>query len=116
MIDTLELMEKYNSILSCGIECGSGWNSIIDDACRLIKCRIEIKSLSDTKIIQIKEKFGKLRIYIINPDDYINGVKDMASHMSSKTCDQCGSIGYSRTINRWITTVCDVCMAKNDRI
>ena len=42
---------------------------------------------------QVKEKFATLRIYTDYSDDYIDGVLDMASAASSKTCEVCGAAG-----------------------
>jgi NADH pyrophosphatase NudC (nudix superfamily) len=57
---------------------------------------------------QVKEKFGGLRFYVDNADDYTRGVIAMAESMSYKTCEVCGSPG-KQTGKGWIKTVCESC-------
>jgi hypothetical protein len=55
--------------------------------------------------VQIKEKFGTLRLYHDGGDDYCRGVVAMAEIMSGGTCEMCGAPG---TIGGkgWIRTLC----------
>lgn len=55
--------------------------------------------------VQIKEKFGTLRLYIDGCYPYINGVIDMAEHMSSHICEKCGQIGKTYSLG-WHKTLC----------
>jgi hypothetical protein len=48
---------------------------------------------SDFVFLQIKEKFGGLRIYVSYYDNYINGVIRMAEKMSHVTCEATGASG-----------------------
>ncbi len=57
------------------------------------------------KICQIKEKFGTIRIYVDNLDDYTSGVIDFAEQMSANTCEFCGDKGSTYAI-RWHKTLC----------
>jgi hypothetical protein len=58
---------------------------------------------------QIKEKFGTLRFYYDGGDDYIRGLESMAASMTSRTCEECGSPGTSRSTKkqRWLLVLCD---------
>lgn len=83
------------------IECGDGWYDIIDRACYLIQRHIEFKNKKDKTIIdfywtQIKEKFGGLRAYCYNADEFIRGAIDMAESMSYITCEVSGDKGKPR--------------------
>jgi hypothetical protein len=111
-----------------GIACGDGWFNIIDSLCFNIKNHIEIenkklefeyknkeKSIVPTKInyltceaTQVKSKFGSLRFYTDDSDDYIDGLISMAESMSCKTCEECGNPGEANS-NGWIYTLCKVC-------
>ena len=63
--------------------------------------------------VQIKEKFGTLRLYHDGGDDYCHGVVVMAEVMSGCTCEVCGSPGH--TAGRgWIRTLCDRCRVQKD--
>ena len=58
---------------------------------------------------QIKEKFGTLRFYYSGGDDYIRGLESMAASMTSRTCEECGSPGTSRSTKkqRWVRVLCE---------
>jgi len=58
-------------------------------------------------LVQVKEKFGTLRIYADNTNDYHKGVIAMAEAMSSLTCEVCGNSGELDR-RRWhIRTLCE---------
>jgi len=147
-----------------GIECGNGWYTIIDNACRLLqhhvdssrkeKARIlrwnrmlrqavngkatnlhryfakaygeekadeevkhqiikrdfrEVKeTIPQLQFVQVKEKYGTLRLYTNYVDDYIDGVVNMAESMSAYTCEICGVPG-KLTGSGWYNTLCRRC-------
>lgn len=67
----------------------------------------EAKSQLPT-VAQIKEKFGTLRMYCDNVNDYARGVIDMTEALSEETCEVCGGKGKP-TGGRWIQTLCEEC-------
>jgi hypothetical protein len=106
-----------------GFSHGDGWYNIIEAACRNIQNHIDWKrkqepyaSMSDDEFneihqpiaAQVKEKFGGLRFYVDNADDYTSGVIAMAESMSYKTCETCGAPG-KQSGKGWIKTVCESC-------
>jgi hypothetical protein len=132
-----------------GIECRSGWKSLLNNAFRLMyrkykhelslhqywtEKKIEepttpesadenlriyinrLKSADDLQkaesqlptVAQIKEKFGTLRMYCDNVDDYARGVIDMAETLSGETCEACGGKGKP-VGGRWVQTLCEEC-------
>ena len=128
-----QLCEKYpkifrnrhsSELVTCmnfGFEHGDGWFSIIDALCANVQShvnskRFDFKDLSDeefdekhqTVAAQVKEKFGGLRFYVDNCDDYIRGAVAMAESMSYRTCEHCGAQGRKRS-GGWIRTLCDGC-------
>jgi hypothetical protein len=58
---------------------------------------------------QIKEKFGTLRFYYNGGDEFIRGLDSMAASMTSRTCEECGSPGTSRSTKkqRWVRVLCE---------
>lgn len=62
---------------------------------------------------QIKEKFGGLRFYVDNADDYVNGLISMAESMSYGICENCGTNqNVSQNKDGWISTLCEGCRKK----
>jgi hypothetical protein len=56
--------------------------------------------------VQIKEKFGSLRMYHDGGDARAAGIVDMAETLSSCTCEVCGAPATTRS-GRWVSTLCD---------
>jgi hypothetical protein len=136
-----KLFQKYPKIFSqkdlpmtqtlmCfGFECGDGWYNIIDALCRNIQNHIDHKiinnkfnqkqNLPEEEIIQIeatqvKEKYGSLCFYVNYSDEYVDGLIDMASTISSMTCEICGNPGKQNK-NGWIITLCNVCREQKEK-
>lgn len=128
-----ELREKYPHVFQVegrtpmaffGIEVGDGWYKILDAGFSLIDIHLKYnidrasmnkKNVNPTegfRLLQVKEKFGTLRMYTAGFDDYIDGVIDMMETMSESTCEQCGNPGKSHD-NGWISTLCDRCNEKH---
>lgn len=109
--------------MSWGFEHGDGWYNLLDTACSNIQHHIDWKrkaepfaGMSDAEFdeihqpvaAQVKEKFGGLRFYVDNCDDYVQGVVAMAESMSYRICEVCGNVGTRRG-GGWIKTLCDPC-------
>lgn len=106
-------------ILSWGLEHGDGWLSLIEDLCYLIQAHVNCKLAKDSntlqpKIQQVKEKFGGLRFYMHNCDDYMCGLITMAEKISTSTCEECGMPGTIRG-KGWIRVRCDACEITRER-
>lgn len=104
MITNDELFLKYPKFLeelTFGIECGRGWNDILDKAIG------EILALqSDVVASQIKEKFGGLRIYLSNVrEESVYDVVDKYECIAARTCMECGKPGKLLR-GGWMVTLC----------
>ena len=121
-----------------GISCGDGWYDILDSVCFLVQERVrqplenirmyerliaddptripqwkerieeERESILSVQFVQVKEKFGTLRIYHTSDDPYVEGLVSMAESVSSTTCEHCGNRGTTST-KGWYQTLCDPC-------
>lgn len=109
--------------MSWGFEHGDGWYDLLDTACSNIQHHVDWKrksepfaGMSDAEFdeihqpvaAQVKEKFGGLRFYVDNCDDYVRGVVAMTESMSYRICEVCGNVGTRRG-GGWIKTLCDPC-------
>lgn len=101
-----ELFEK--TFYRFSFDHGDGWYNIVEQMCRLIAEHLQVqKEESDFLIVgQITEKFGTLRVYHSEADDYTKGLIDMAEALSSVTCEQCGNPGHTR-LGPWVRVLCD---------
>lgn len=93
---------------------GVGWASLVgrfyDTAAR---------SAIPIVILQIKEKFGSLRIYWISEGENIiyfderfleiDRLVDTLRILSTNTCESCGSSGKIHMHKSWIKTCCNKC-------
>lgn len=84
-----------------GIECGEGW-------AKLYTPIIEYANKNHITIMQVKEKFGSLRVYC----EYNQHLEQMileAEKLSSITCEYCGEPGKLRNNRGWYKTLCNKC-------
>lgn len=62
-------------------------------------------------ILQIKNKFGGLRIYHTG-NSYMEAVVEWVQGMCSETCEQCGTVSETvciRTKGSWVKNICNKC-------
>lgn len=107
------LYDRYPQIfqdrpISCGITCGEGWYSLIDDLCDRIQKHIATGKAPQVQAIQVKEKFGELRFYYRGGDAAIRGMVDAAEKHSTTVCEICGAPGSLHGVPRgWWRTRCE---------
>lgn len=88
---------------------GAGWKPLAD-------LGVQACNLYGLKILQIKEKFGALRIYTSgNFEDptykSLTHILDELEWLSTRTCENCGNPGEKVKVNNgyWIKTLCPSC-------
>jgi hypothetical protein len=90
----------------CGPE---GWNQIVWEACEAF----EALNLPNFEVIQVKEKFAQLRIYVNGETEEVRRIILAAEDKAAKTCQVCGKPGQPRKKQSgWLWTVCDDCVSK----
>ncbi len=117
----------HETCMCWGFDHGDGWFNIIDTLCGTIQhhtdwkrkqqpyCKMPDDVFEENHqpvASQVKEKFGGLRFYCDNTDDYIDGAISIAESMSYRICEDCGSPGTTRG-KGWIRTICDACNDKS---
>lgn len=100
--------ETKGSCMVYGCEHGDGWHGILRAACKKIADHERLAIARTFRFVQIKEKYGTLRLYHDGGDSYCDGVVDMAEAMSAVTCEQCGAPGKPND-GGWISTLCEGC-------
>lgn len=104
---------KYG--IQFGLECATGWYKHIRDACLKIEALVAAMPEQERegfRVLQIKEKFGGLRLYMSATTPEIDAVIGEAESACSTTCEICGGYGRSGTTGYWIRTLCHPCHEK----
>jgi hypothetical protein len=109
------LCKRYPAIFSIddlddprvfGFECGDGWFTLIDAACALIQRQIDTTGTQQLVASQVKEKFGGLRFYYRQGNDYAASVVDLAESLSTHVCEVCGALGKVISASGWMRARC----------
>lgn len=87
-------------------ECGNGWYPAVYAALSFAFSRNEEKQLG-LSIIQVKEKFGELRIYHRGGDALIEAGLGAASVIAGSMCDVCSHLGYADNHGGWVAVRCE---------
>jgi hypothetical protein len=103
-----------------GCACGDGWYQIIHDMCQEI---MDNDPPEGFRFFQIKEKWGRLTVYIevfdqdgdYNIDKFYNIVSKYEK-MSKDVCENCGSLDVKTQGPGWLKTLCKVCRANSERL
>ena len=90
-----------------GIECGDGWLTLID--CLLYSASIHTDVDDEPPaVLQIKQKFGSLRVYWRGANDAVQGMTQFAGELSRYICEVCGLPGSLGTDGpRYLRVRCD---------
>jgi len=83
-------------------EHGKGWNKLSEPI-------VEACNQLGVPVLQIKEKFGGLRIYLgSNGPEWLYNLADRMEDLSYTTCENCGNAGKPKR-GGWIKTLCERC-------
>lgn len=105
------------SLMSWSFQCGDGWFKIIYALSAQITEHLKNSPELEIEVLQVKEKCGGLRFYIMSSenvpyscgDETIYGLIRDAQNLSFITCEVCGRPGRSREDKNWCRTLCDAC-------
>ena len=117
LMDDFPFMEVKSFVdgerLGCPIicECQDGWFKLIYSMCKEIDelYKAKGKDVNELNIEQIKEKFGRLRIYMGNYIEGVNEIIERYERLSENTCERCGKLGEIRG-KSWVQTLCNECV------
>lgn len=95
------------------LEAGKGWQHLLDDIKFFIALYNEKNKMcgGPIRILQAKEKFGELRVYVNYYTPTLSKLIEKAQREASRTCELCGSktnVGVKS--GGWITTMCEQCV------
>ncbi|WP_404404489.1 hypothetical protein [Pelagibacterium halotolerans] len=93
-----DLRAQHPGMFECEMSVGSGWADLIRAYVEMRGERGEVP-----RFVQIKEKFGSLRLY---ESGMSSGLQQIADHLSMCICEECGAPGELRA-GGWVRTLCD---------
>lgn len=91
--------DKYESLR---LECGDGWRPLIR------RTLLKLEEVSPGfSILQIKEKFGLLRMHLsgLNEEGFL--LVSEAECESGSICEVCGEPGTMMYLHHWASTLCE---------
>ena len=107
---TAALVLRYPLARSVGFECFKGWRPILGRLLERLEgaiVRQPAEARGDFRIVQIKQKFGRLRVYLsrtATPEMRV--AIDEAEAESTVTCEVCSSPGQIVDRNGWTSVKC----------
>jgi hypothetical protein len=135
-----------DSCVQWGFSCGDGWYQLIRKFSAAIeaeakKLGLDTQSEEWPRALQVKEKFGTLRFYVVTPADSsesqsegvgvesvggvvsirpiarVQSIRELVSQAeatSAEICETCGAPGSLNTDGGWWRTTCGHCDAKRN--
>lgn len=104
------------NLMSFGLP-GPGWHNIIEKFCERVSPLVKDFPENDPLMfMQVKEKFGTLRIYMTHYSEPILEATREAEEASAVTCEECGEPGSWRSDRFWKVTECDSCHSNSARL
>lgn len=104
--------DPQETLMCFGFECGDGWLPSIETFLEKVSVIVKEQKLEDFRIVQIKEKFGTLRIYVNEGTPEIYELIKETENKSGKTCEICGEEASLSREGGWFTTICPKCKEK----
>lgn len=102
-------MKEYK-FADVSYECGDGWLPIIEELFDKIQVLVDNDpAYFEFMVLQVKEKFGGLRVYTTGYDEKIDKLIDEAECKCLLTCENCGQPGHMTYRGTWMQTLCDKC-------
>lgn len=100
--------ELKNNLMAFGFDCGEGWYPLIHELLNKIQ-DIADRDGIDLQVVQIKEKFGSLRVYMNWETDEVSNLIEAYERKSVTICEVCGKPGELKRDRGWYSTTCAVC-------
>lgn len=97
---------SMQSQMRWGIACKDGWFDLLDVLCERLQFSTDHNSAPQAVAVQVKEKLGELRFYADDLNEVQRGMIQMATSMSRRICEQCGSQGQVLVYGHHHATLC----------
>ena len=108
-------LPETESPMYYGIACGDGWFDILSRLCEDVQNRVDQSGCEQFEAVQVKEKFGELRVYSDGGDSVTDALVSKAENDSRSVCERCGSVdGVTTRGPGWVVTWCDRCRKEKE--
>ena len=117
LFTTFPDLHREDIASSCsGPGIGDGWYQLYLHLCTDLTAIIDLKDLDPSEFffVQVKEKFGLLRVYMSSETDDMRIAIQKAEEESERTCETCGMEGTLRH-DGWMKVRCDECQRERVR-
>ena len=110
-------LSAIDTCMCWGIDCNDGWYFILDSLCNGIQSYINLNNTRQIEFVQVKQKFGSLRVYTDGHDELIDGMIYFAEYLSFHVCETCGSSKNVGHTMGWVEAICDACaLTQNKKV
>jgi len=82
----------------------NGWRELVGEMYRRL-----LQLDPDVNMLEVKEKFGILRIVVTGSEVNTDYITDMYENISRRTCSVCGKPGKLTSRSGWYITICEEC-------
>ena len=108
------MSKLYTPFELFGLEVGKGWWPLFEPIYNRIQALNEAGA--NIEIIEVKEKWGELCIYVSGAPDEIHDMIREAEKKSIHICEECGKPA-EQLVNRngWVYTLCPECFEKMEK-
>jgi hypothetical protein len=113
------IFNGFSSRLKSGecFECGDGWRGVIAELADRLEAYAGIANAEGLLVVQVKEKFGSLRVYFPGPvPAKVRDWVSTAEHQSARTCELCAAPAAlrARPEGGYVRTLCAACGDANN--
>lgn len=95
-----------NNLMAFGFMCGKGWYPLIIELLDKLQA-IEDRDQKGLEVLEVKEKFGTLRVYTSYATDEIFDLINKYEKKSETTCEVCGKDGTLYSDHGRLKTRCE---------
>lgn len=88
----------------CWSDCPPGWDNLLREALTWLQ---KHPDWTPHGVAQVKEKFGRLTIYVDFGGNEVDVFLYKISDKSMTVCEECGAKAELRCFGGWYTTLCD---------
>ena len=113
-------LDKSQTCMCWGVECGDGWYWLIDNLCEHLQFHIDRNGKPQIEAVQVKEKFGGLCFCVQRANqeeqprlEFLRGAICFTEKLSRSICESCGStenVTTPQSKSGCIATRCQKCL------